>query len=299
MRRRVLLALPLAAAWPLRARPQTAPLRVVASFSILGDLTRQVVGEEAEVATIVGPDADAHHVQPRPSHIEAIRRAAMVVRNGLGFDGWFERALQAASFRGVAVTASEGFPTRPAPRRAGGHAHGPHDPHIWQDVAGARHMLGRILAGAERADPARAEAHRARAAAADRRLAELDAWIRAEIARIPPERRVVLTSHDAFGYFAAAYGVRFLAPLGISPQAEPSAQQVAALIRQVRAQNITAVFIENMTNPALLERLAAEAGVRVRGRLYADALSGPDGPAPDYEAMMRHNLRLMLAAWTS
>lgn len=270
-----------------------APPVVVASFSILGDLAQQVLGPAATLNVMAGPDVDAHHFQARPSHIAMLRGAAMAIRNGWGFDGWFNRAAQAANFAGVMVTATDGLPPRPAPRGPGTHNHGANDPHAWQDVTAARHYLRQIAAGAARLNlPGAAE----RAVAADARLAALDGWVREQIATVPEARRVVLTSHDAFGYFGAAYGVRFLAPQGVSTQAEPSAQAVAALIRQVRAQNITAVFIENMTNPATLNRLAQEAGVSVRGRLYADALSMPGGPAPDYEAMMRHNVSLMVAA---
>lgn len=274
---------------PALAFAQTPPV-VVASFSILGDLARQVLAPGATLNVMAGPDVDAHHFQARPSHIAMLRGATMAVRNGWGFDGWFNRAAQAANFRGTMVTATDGLTARPAPRGPGTHSHGANDPHAWQDVSAARHYLRQIAAGAARAGIA------ADASAADARLAALDAWVRAQIATVPEARRVVLTSHDAFGYFGAAYGVRFLAPQGVSTQAEPSAQAVAALIRQVRAQNITAVFMENMTNPATLNRLAAEAGVTVRGRLYADALSRADGPAADYEAMMRHNVTLMVAA---
>jgi zinc/manganese transport system substrate-binding protein len=170
------------------------------------------------------------------------------------------------------------------------------DPHAWQDPRlGAVYArnIGRGLAGA---DPAGAEAHQAAAAAYAARLEALHEWVRAQVAAVPEARRKIVTSHDAFGYFGAAFGIRFLAPQGVSTEGEPSAQQVANLIRQIRAEGITAVFMENMSNPATLERLAREAGVRVRGRLYADALSEPAGPAPTYEAMFRHNVGLIVPA---
>jgi zinc/manganese transport system substrate-binding protein len=153
-----------------------------------------------------------------------------------------------------------------------------------------------IATGLATVDAANAEAHRAAAEATIRRLAELDAWVRAQIATVPAERRKVLTTHDAFGYFGAAYGVNFLAAQGVSAEAEPSAAAIGRLIRQVRAENVTAVFLEGQGNQAVLERLAREAGVQVRGRLFADALSAADGPAASYEAMMRHNVTLMVAA---
>ena len=274
--RRALLLLPLAT--PALAQPRPV---FVASFSILGDLVRRVAGGAAEVRTIAGPEVDAHHFQPRPSHAEALLGASHAFQNGWGFDDWFTRLARGAGGNARLVTVSEGLTPRPVAAR--GHSHGGQDPHAWQDVSAARHYLRRI-----------AEATGLEAGAQDARLGELDAWVRAEIARVPEARRVVVTSHDAFGWFSAAYGVRFLAPQGVSTSAEPSAQQVAALIRQLRAGGIRAMFMENLTNPATLRRVAAEAGVEIMGRLYADALSPPDGPAADYEAMMRHNVSLLV-----
>lgn len=288
------------------------PLRVVASFSILGDMTRQIAGDRVALRTVAGPNVDAHTFQPRPSDAEALRGAALVVRNGLGFDSWFDRMLRSANWRGTTVTATEGItPLRMAAHAHGhghGHSHGgagqqqggqPRtvpDPHAWQDLRlGIRYVrtIGAALAAADAANAAAyAEAVEAYAA----RLAALDDWVRAEIATVPEARRKVVTSHDAFGYFGAAYGIRFLAPQGVSTEPEPSAAEVGRLIRQIRNEGITAVFMENMGNPATLQRLAQEAGVRVRGRLYADALSAPDGSAATYEAMFRHNVGLLVPA---
>jgi zinc/manganese transport system substrate-binding protein len=176
-----------------------------------------------------------------------------------------------------------------------GHSHG-QDPHAWQDLNHGRAYVRTIAAALAAADPAGAEDYRSRATAYDARLAALDGWVRAQIASVPEARRKVVTSHDAFGYFAAAYGVQFLAPQGVSTESEPSAAQVGRLVRLLKQQGITALFLENMANPATLKRLAAEAGVTVSGQLYADALSGPGGPAPDYEAMFRHNVGLLVPA---
>lgn len=288
MLRRSLLA---ATALPLTGRAQSA-LPAVASFSILGDMLREVGGERVMAQVIVGPDTDAHHFQPRPSHAEALRRARLAVRNGAGFDGWFDRLLSSTRFAGVTVTATEGLTLRPA----SGHSHGGQDPHAWQDVRLAIRYVRNIEAGLIRADAEGAETYHARASAYVARLEALDAWIREQVATVPEARRVVVTNHDAFGYFGAAYGLRFRAPQGMATNAEPSAQQVAALIRMIRAEGITAVFLENIGNSATLRRLAEEAGVRVRGRLFTDALSAPDGPAPTYEAMMRANVGLLVPA---
>ncbi|MBP0463517.1 zinc ABC transporter substrate-binding protein [Roseomonas sp. PWR1] len=310
MHRRTLLALPILAL-PAIARAQ-ARLPVVASFSILGDMVAKVGGDRIALRVIAGPDADAHGFQPRPSDAAALRDAALVVRNGLGFDGWMDRLVRSAGYRGPVATATDGLTPRMMEAHHHGHAHdhggaarrqqhsvGPRmvpDPHAWQDLRHGQHYVRAIAAALAAADAAGEATYRRNAEAFTARLATLDAWVRAEIGRVPEARRRVVTSHDAFGYFGAAYGIAFLSPQGVSTEAEPSAAQVARLIRQIRSENITAVFMENMANPATLRRLATEAGVAVGGRLFADALSPPGGQAPDYEAMFRHNVGLLVPA---
>ncbi|MDO9707993.1 metal ABC transporter solute-binding protein, Zn/Mn family [Paracraurococcus lichenis] len=276
------------AARPGRAQPRPA---VVASFSILGDMVRQVAGDRVALRVLAGPETDAHVFQPRPSEAEAIRGAALVLRNGLGFEPWLDRLLGSTRFAGVVVTATEGIAARRADPMAG---HGPEapDPHAWQDVRLAQAYVRNIAAGLAPLDPGAVEG----AARYLARLAALEDWVRGRLAAVPAERRVLVTSHGAFGYFAAAYGVRVLAPQGLGGQAQPSAAQVAALIRQIREERITAVFLEGLGSQAVMERLARDAGTALRGRLYADTLSAPDGPAPTYEAMVRHNLDLMVPA---
>ena len=308
MYRRLWFSLLPALAMPGLVRAQE-PLRVVASFSILGDMVRQVAGDRIALRTVAGPNVDAHTFQPRPSDAEALRGAALAVRNGLGFDGWFDRMVRSATWRGRMVTTTEGL----TPRRMPAHAHGhggsqpqggqqqgqPRtvpDPHAWQDLRLGIRYVQAIATALSAADTANAAAYAAAAEAYVARLTELDAWVRAQIAAVPEARRVVVTSHDAFGYFGAAYGIRFLAPQGVSTEAEPSAAEVGRLIRQIRSERITAIFMENMGNPATLQRLAQEAGVRVGGRLYADALSAAEGPAASYEAMFRHNVALLVPA---
>ena len=306
--RRPLLALP-ALLLAGHAVAQAADrLAVVASFSILGDMAAQVGGDRIALRVIAGPDTNAHGFQPRPSDVAALREARVVLRNGLGFDAWVDRLAGAAGFRGALATLTEGI----TPRAMAAHNHdhggasrrqapaagsrGVPDPHAWQDLRLGQVYVRNIAAALAAADPAGEETYRRNAEAYGARLTELDGWVRAQVATVPEDRRRVVTSHDAFGYFAAAYGVTFLAPQGVSTEAEPSAADVARLIRQIRAQRISAVFLENMANPATLRRLAAEAGVAIGGRLYADALSAPGGPAPDYEAMFRHNVGLLVPA---
>lgn len=320
MRRRPLLASALAAASfasvapRRRAAAQTAPvaaLPVVASFSVLGDMVREVGGGRVAVRSIAGPEADPHTFQPRPSDVQAMREAALIVRNGLAFEPWFDRLVRSAGYAGPVVTATDGVQPR-GMEAAHDHDHGyagatrprqhyvpPRrvaDPHCWQDLRLGQVYVRAIAAGLAAADPGGAGLYRRNAEAYQQRLAALDGWVRAQFATVPPARRKVVTSHDALGYFGDAYGIQFLPAQGITTEGQPSAAQVAALIRQVRAEGITAVFIDAPGSAPVLRRLAEEAGVRVTGRLYADALSPPDGPAPTYEAMFRHNVGLLAPA---
>ena len=297
MRRRTLLRAPLAlpALYATAAPAQERPL-VVASFSILADMAG-VLGEgRVRLRAIAGPNTDAHGFRPRPSDAQALREAALVVRNGLGFDGWVDRMIAAAGYRGPVVTATEGIAPRPMEAHQGRAGATVPDPHAWQDPRLGARYLHNIAAGLAAADTAGAAAYATAAEAGAARLEALDGWIREQVATVPPARRKVVTSHDAFGYLGAAYGIAFLAPQGVSTESEPGAAQVARLIRQIRAEGITAVFLENLANPATLDLLAREAGVAVRGRLFADSLSGPGGPAPSYEAMFRHNFSLLVPA---
>jgi zinc/manganese transport system substrate-binding protein len=310
MLRRAVLFAPLL----LLARPACAQQRqsVVASFSILADMTRQIAGDRIALRAIAGADQDAHGFQPKPSDAASLANAAIVIRNGLGFEGWLDRMIRSSGFKGALVTTTDGITPRmmEAHHHHHGHDHGgagrrhnhsvgPRrvpDPHAWQDLGLASHYIRNITAGLVAADPGNEAHYRRNAEAYAARLAALDQWVRAEIAKVPAARRKIVTSHDAFGYFGEAYGVRFLAPQGVSTEAEPSAAEVGRLIRQIKAENITALFMENMSNPATLQRIAQETGLRVRGRLYADALSAEAGPAPTYEAMFRHNVSLMVPA---
>ena len=299
LRRSLLVAAPAL----LAVRPTVAQdrLKAVATFSILGDLVTEVAGDKVELAVLVGADIDAHTYQPRPTDARAVAEAKLLVSNGLGFEGWIDRLAKAAPFKGRAVVASTGVPTIAAGHGHGhghshGHTHGQGpDPHCWLDVARTRRYVANIAKGLVEADAANAVHYRERAEAFDKRLAELDAWVKAEIARVPADKRKAITGHDSFRYFAAAYGVQFQSPRGFTTASEPSAKDVAALIRQVREQKIKALFVENMSNPNLVEQIARESGGVVGPRLYSDALSGPNGPAPTYEKMMRHNATALAA----
>lgn len=271
------------------------PLQVVASFSLLADMSRQVGGDRVEVKALVGPNGDAHVYQPTPTDAKTLAKADLVVMNGLGFEGWMERLVKAAGYRGPLVVASRGV-TLLKLRHSDGAREGNADPHAWQDPANGRHYVVNIREALIQADPSGAEVYRARAEAYLARLDALDREARTTLGVLPPTRRKLVSSHDAFGYFARAYGLEFIAPVGVSTDAESSAADVAALIRQIRREQIPAVFVENISDPRLLERIRRETGARLGGTLFSDALSSADGPASTYLDMLRHNVRTLAAA---
>jgi zinc/manganese transport system substrate-binding protein len=283
--RAFLLALLLA--WP--AAVEAAPLKVVASFSIIGDFAAAIGGEDIALTVLVGPGGDAHAYQPRPADAAALAKADLVLINGFGFEGWVDRLVAASGYRGPLVLVAEDAVRKPL---AGNLV----DPHAWQDARRAKAYVRTIAAALAAADPAHADAYAARADAYVQALDGLDAQIRAWFAAVPAERRRVVTAHDSFAYFAVAYGVEVRAPQGLGAEAEPSARRVAQLIRQVRDEKISAVFIESVRNPRLVRQIAEETGATVAGPLYADSLSPPDGPAATYLDLMRHNARLLAEA---
>lgn len=280
---------------------RAAPLEVLSSFSILSDFIAEVGGDRVHITTLVLPGEDAHNFQPRPSDARRLRDAKLVVASGLGFDPWMQRLARSAGYTGALVIASDGIePIAALDAHDHGHGKEAHrdaiDPHAWQDVRKAAQYVANIARALAEADPAGAQTYQDNARRYQAELAALDAEIRQTLARIPPDRRKVVSGHDAFGYFSHAYGVRFLAPAGISNQSEASASGVARLIRQLRKEQVPAVFVENIADPRLIERIRKESGARLGGTLYSDALSPPDGPAATYVAMMRHNLATLLSA---
>jgi zinc/manganese transport system substrate-binding protein len=294
--RRALVGAGVLASLPWRARCVLAHGRgeTVATFSILQDLTATIAGEGMSVRALVGANADAHSYQSRLSDGQVVEQAALLVSNGLGFEEWLPRLLSAVHFSGRHVVASAGIaPLMRAPRP--GAEATVADPHCWHDVANARRYVVNIAAGLEAVAPANAAAHRARAAAFDGRLAALDGWIRDQIARVPSDKRKVIISHDAFGYFARAYGVEFLAVRGINPERDPAARDIADLITLARRERIKALFVENLGNSVFVSQIARDLDGYVGEKLFADSLSSPDGPVPTYEALMRHNVSALVA----
>ena len=332
------LALSLAA--PSIARSD-GPMPVVATFSILGDMVKRIGGEHVAVTTLVGPDGDTHVYQPTPADARAVSDATVLVVNGLQFEGWLDRLIDASDFRGVRVVATEGVDLiafddehdngggHEAHAEEAGHDHdhddhaeaghdddhddeahaegddhdhhhhGAFDPHAWQSLGNAVAYADNIAAALAQADPANAAAFHRNRAAYGAEIETLDAEIRGIVAALPADRRTVVTSHDAFQYFGRDYGLTFLAPQGLSTESEASAKDVARLIQQIRERGIRAVFVENVADPRLLERIADETGAVIGGTLYPGALSGPDGPAPTYLDMMRHNATTLAQALAS
>ena len=280
------------------AAQQPAKLKVVASFSILADFVRNIGGERIDLVTLVGADTDAHAFVPTPAHARNVAAANLIFINGLGFEGWMTRLIKAAGSRANAVTATAGVKPLRMDDQKDGHSHGAIDPHAWQSVANAKIYVGNIRDALVKADPAGRQTYDANAMAYAEKLDALEAEVRAAVARIPADRRRIITSHDAFGYFAASYGVQFIAPSGVSTETEASARDVARIISQIKTQKIPAVFLENISSARLMEQIARETGARIGGKLYSDALSGPDGPAPTYIEMMRHNVRQLGSALT-
>ncbi len=300
-RRTFLASLPAMVATPALAQGQVGPpMAALASFSILADITRAVGGGRVTVTSLAPIGIDLHHFQPRPSEARSVSTARVFVINGLGLEGWAERLAVSAGFKGTGVVASKGVKVLSTGDGHGhhGHAHGKAepDPHCWQDVANVRIYVANIRDGLMAADPTGQAAYAEQATAYLSRLGALDAEIKAMIAPIPRDRRRILTSHEAFRYYADAYGVDFLATMGISTDAEPSARDFARLVAQIKKERLDAVFLERGVSPRLMEQLARETGVKIGGMLYADTLSPPDGPAATYIEMMRSNTKAIVAA---
>lgn len=284
-------------------------LPVVASFSILGDMVSRVGGDRVSVTTLVGPDGDAHVYEPTPNDVKAVAGAKLLVVNGLGFEGWMSRLAEASGYAGPVTVASEGVKPREMAEEEDHHdhaeadhaAHDHHgvDPHAWQDVANAVTYVKNIAAGLDAADPDGKATYDANATVYVAELEALDAEVRAAMAALPADRRKIITSHDAFGYFGAAYGLELLAPEGVSTESEATAADVAGIIRQIREDAIPAIFVENIKDRRLIDQIAAETHAVVGGELYTDALSAKDGPAPTYIDMIRHNIGTLTEALTS
>jgi zinc/manganese transport system substrate-binding protein len=260
---------------------------VLVSFSILEDIALKVGGSDVAVTSLIGRDANEHLFEPSPEQVRLLTQSQLFIVNGLGLEGWLTRLTQAARYRGPVVIATKGI-TPITATEPGAAAPSP-DPHAWQDVRNGivyARNIARVLADV---DPARAEAYEQRFDRYKVELEVLDWSVRERLGTIPADKRRVITTHEAFAYYGRAYGVRFMAPEGLNSESEPSAKTVAALIRQIRREGIKALFLENISDPRLMEEIARETGAGLGPSLYSDALSGPNGPAPTYLRMIDYN----------
>ncbi|WCJ65769.1 metal ABC transporter substrate-binding protein [Agrobacterium tumefaciens] len=314
----------------LMAQASAAELKVVASFSIIADFAKNVGGDRVEITTLVGPDGDAHVYEPRPADAVAVSKADVVLVNGLEFEGFLKRLIDTSGTTAPVVELTKGVqPLKLSDEPAGhahpeaeeeghdhkaeeaghkhetaeahdhdheGHHHGEYDPHAWQSINNSEIYVKNIAGAFCEVDKAGCATYTANSEAYIAKLAALNKKVKTEIAAIPPERRVIITSHDAFGYFEHAYGLNFLAPEGISTESEASAAVVAKLVDQIKHDKASAIFVENITDKRLIDQIASETGLKVGGTLYSDALSTADGPAATYIDMVNHNMQTITAA---
>jgi zinc/manganese transport system substrate-binding protein len=259
------------------------------------DMVKQVGGDRVDVVTFVGPNGDAHVYEPTPGDIKELAASKILFINGLGLEGWMERLEKSSGFKGTVVVATKGI----KPRQMVEDEKKITDPHAWQSLANGKIYAANIRDALIAADPNGEATYEANAAKFIDGMAAEDAAVKAAVAKLAPERRKIITTHDAFGYFGAAYGMEFIAPEGVSTESEASARDVAKIITQIKKEHIPAVFLENVTDSRLLDQIASETGAKVGGTLYSDALSPPDGAAGTYLDMFRHNIETLTAALSS
>ena len=267
---------------------ETKKISVVASFSIIGDLVQQVGGDHVGITMIVGPEEDAHVYQPSPADARKITQAEIIFINGLGFEGWLSRLINATKSKGTVVDLSSKIKAR--------QTQGEIDPHVWQDVNNVKIYIEEICQALIAIDPNNGADYQKNSQLYIEKLSKLDNEIVESLTNIPLDDRRVVSTHDAFGYFSARYGVAFLAPQGVSTEAEASARDIARIIDAAKAQKVKAVFLENVADPRLARRISAETNARLGGTLYSDSLTGAKGDGATYLEMMRHNVKEIVRA---
>jgi zinc/manganese transport system substrate-binding protein len=289
------LALAASLVFGAAAGAQAEPMMVSASFSILGNMVKQIGGDRVEVFTFVGPNGDAHVYEPTPADAKELSESKILFINGLGLEGWMTRLEKSSGFKGTVVTATKGI----TPRKMIEDEKTITDPHAWQSLANGKIYVANIRDALIAADPDGKAAYEANGQKFLDGIAAMETKVKETIAKLPPERRKIITAHDAFGYFGAAYGMELIAPEGVSTESEASAKDVAKIIRQIKAEKVPAVFLENVTDSRLLDQIAKETGAKIGGTLYSDALSPPDGPAGTYLDMFRNNIETLSKALSS
>ncbi|MGY4476940.1 metal ABC transporter substrate-binding protein [Bradyrhizobium sp. USDA 3364] len=271
-------------------------LDVVATFSILGDLVKNIGGDRVYVNTLVGPNGNTHVYTPSPADAKKLADADVIVVNGLGLEGWLDRLINASGTKAAIIVATTRIKPKERAGKADDDGHGSADPHAWQSVANAKTYVENIRDGLVAADPAGKPAYEENARQYLARLDQLDRDVRSTISNIPADKRLIVTDHRAFGYFEREYGIKFASPQGLSTEAEPSAKGMASIITAIKQSKAPAVFLENVTDPRLMQQIATETGARIGGTLYSDALTDQKGDAPTYIDLVRHNLRQLSSA---
>ena len=273
---------------------------VVASFSILGDVAQQIGGERVAVQNLVGANQDAHAYNLTSGDIKKIREARLVLLNGLGLEkAELQRAVKQSKVASAEATA--GIKPLAADEHhhehnhGHDHDHGEFDPHVWNDPVLMQRYAANVAIALIKADPAGSRYYQQRFKDYQNVLNQLNNYANQQFGAVAPAKRKVLTGHDSFAYLGKRYQVKFISPQGVSSEAEPSARQIAAIIRQIKAENVQAVFTENIKDGRMIARIAKETGVKVSGGLYADALSS-GAPAGTYADMFRYNVRVMSEA---
>jgi zinc/manganese transport system substrate-binding protein len=285
--RRLLLSVALPMLIAFSSAPVAAEtLKVVASFTVLADVVRQVGGDHVTVTSLVGPNGDPHEFEPSPADAKHLKAAQVTFVSGEGLEGWMDRLITASGYAGTAVTVSDGIKTRTMEEDGETVT----DPHVWNSPVNVKVWVANIEKALSAADPADAGAFKANAERYTKTLDVLDAYAHSKFDAVPDDRRKVLTSHDAFGYFGREYNVSFLAPLGMSTETEASAADVAKLIEQIKAEHVKSYFFENSNDPRLVRQVAKATGAEPGGELYVESLSDAKGPAPSYEKMFRYNV---------
>ncbi|AMC13370.1 metal ABC transporter substrate-binding protein [Liberibacter crescens] len=267
-------------------------LKVIATFSVLGDMVKHVAYNDIDLKVLVGPNGDTHEYQPTPTDAKDIAKADLVIMNGAKLEGWLDRLIQSSGYKGPVVEATKGISLLTSQEE--GQKAGAPDPHAWQNAANGKIYVTNIRDALIAADRAHASDYRKNAETYIKQIDAIDAWIKESIATVPEKKRIAIISHDALQYFGVAYKLKFLAAQGISTESQPSAANMAKLIKQIRKKKITAVFLENMTDSRLVKQLEKDAGAHIGGTLYTDALSDPKGPAPTYLDMFKHNVPELL-----
>jgi len=295
--RRGLIATVLALVAAASAEAADRP-KVVATFSVLGDMIARIAGDRVQLTTIVGGDGDCELYQPTAADARAVAQAQLFVMNDLNprFEPWAETLMKQAGFRGTKLVASQGVNVIIDDRPRSGVKGQQYDQHAWHDPTNALVYVANIAEGLARIDPSNAAFYRNRAEAYTGEIRTLDSWARSELAAVPSAKRRVITSHDGFEYLARAYDIEMTPARGKVNDADPSAEDIARLIQQIRTTKVKAIFIENMNDPRLIERVAREAGATIGGTLYSDSLSKPGGEADTYLKMVRHNVSALKAA---